>query len=119
MSQYKHLPIYKTTYELLQLVTMCTRDFPKDFRYSLGQKLKEECIELVLLIYRANSSRVRRAAIEAVSERLQVLELLLRLSKDMRLLSIKQFSSACELTDSLSRQAAGWLRSTPLAMAES
>lgn len=119
MAQYKHLPIYKTTYELLQLVTVATRDFSKDFRYSLGQKLREECVELVLLIYRANSNQARRTVITAVLERLQVLELLLRLCKDLRLLSIKQFSSACELTDSLGRQASGWLKSTPLAMAES
>lgn len=119
MAQYKHLPIYKTTYELLHLITQASTGFPKDFRYSLGQKLREECVELVLLIYRANSNRARRAAIEAVQERLQVLELLLRLSKDLRLLSIKQFSSACELADSLGRQASGWLKSTPLAMAES
>jgi hypothetical protein len=119
MAQYQHLPIYKTTYELLQLVTMLSRGFAKDFRYTLGARLRDECVELVLLIYRANSNRTRRAVIEAVLERIQVLELLLRLCKDMRLIGVKPFSSACELTDSLGRQASGWLKSTPPAMAES
>ena len=71
------------------------------------------------MIYRANSMKARRSTLESVIERIQVLELLLRLSKDLRLLSIKQFSSACEQTDSLGRQATGWLKATPPAMAES
>jgi len=47
MAQYKHLPIYKTTYELLEMVTLRTRNFPRDFKYSLGDKIRNECIELV------------------------------------------------------------------------
>ena len=90
MAQYKHLPIYKTTYELLNQIAMATRGFPKDFKYTLGSRLREECIELVLLIFRANSNISRRTVIMDALERVQVLELLLRLCKDMRLLSIKQ-----------------------------
>ena len=40
MAQYQHLPIYKTTYELLQLVTRATSAFPKAYKYSLGDKLR-------------------------------------------------------------------------------
>ena len=55
MAQYKHLPIYKTTYELLEAVTQKTRHFPKEFKYTLGDKIRTECIELVVFIYKANS----------------------------------------------------------------
>jgi hypothetical protein len=55
MAQYQHLPIYKVTYELLQLVTRKTKDFPRDFKYSLGDKIRNECIDLVVSIYKANS----------------------------------------------------------------
>jgi hypothetical protein len=60
MAQYKHLPIYKTTYELLTLVTRKTKDFPRDFKYSLGDKIRGECIDLVVLIYKANSFKHRK-----------------------------------------------------------
>jgi hypothetical protein len=36
MVQYKHLPIYKTTYNLLELIVKKTKEFLKDFKYSLG-----------------------------------------------------------------------------------
>jgi hypothetical protein len=60
MAQYKHLPIYKTTYELLEKVTRKTKDFPRDFKYSLGDKIRNECIELVVFIYKANTLRNQR-----------------------------------------------------------
>ena len=120
MAQYKHLPIYKITYDLLNEITKHTRHYPKDFKYSLGTKLRDEVVELVGLIYKANSSRSERADyVQSILARLQVIELLLRLSKDMRLLSVSAFSALVVLTDDLNRQASGWLRSTGSRQAES
>lgn len=63
MAQYKHLPIYKATYDLLAHVTQITKSFPKDFKHSLAARLREECVSLVVYIYKANAARqcLRRA----------------------------------------------------------
>ena len=120
MAQYKHLPIYKLTYDLLSEVTKQTRHYPKDFKYSLGAKIRDETVELVVFIYKANSSREQRSNfVQLILERLQIIELLLRLSKDMQLLSITEFSALIVLTDNINRQASGWLRSTGSRKAES
>lgn len=117
MSQYKHLPIYRDTYRLLEVVTRHTRGFPKDMKYSLGEKLRCEVIELVVGIFKANSTNGVARADHAgrILERLQVVELMLRLCKDMRMLTVKQFSEAVELTYSVGRQAQGWSKSALLA----
>ena len=47
MAQYQHLPIYKVTYDLLQQITKVTKDFPRDYKHSLGAKLREEVVDLV------------------------------------------------------------------------
>jgi hypothetical protein len=112
MAQYQHLPIYKVTYELLQLVTRRTKDFPRDFKYSLGDKIRNECIDLVVSIYKANSGVDKQHNIKNILERIQVIELMLRLSKDMNLLSVTAFSEIIELTDSIARQAQGWIKHT-------
>ena len=120
MAQYTHLPIYKLTYDLLSEVTKQTRHYPKDFKYSLGAKIRDETVELVVFIYKANSSREQRSSfVQLILERLQIIELLLRLSKDMQLLSIPEFSALIVLTDNINRQASGWLRSTGSRKAES
>jgi hypothetical protein len=110
MAEYKHLPIYKTTYDLLRLVTCKTKHFPKEFKYSLGDKLRNECIELVVFIYKANSIKQKRTEyLKQVLERVQIIELILRLSKDLHLLNVEGFSEIVFLTDSLARQSQGWI----------
>lgn len=108
MTQYKHLPIYKTTYTLLELIVKKTKEFPKDFKYSLGEKLFNECIDLVIYIYKANCAVSKQQHIQGILERVQVVDLLLRLSKDMHLINIDSFSEIVTLTDSIARQAQGW-----------
>ncbi len=115
MAQYKHLPIYKATYDLLTQVTQITRSYPKDFKHSLAARLRDESVSLVVFIYKANASKSkRREWIESILERIQVIELLLRLSKDMRFISVKQLSDTVVLTDSIGRQAQGWMKSQKL-----
>lgn len=73
MAQYQHLPIYKTTYELLGAVTRLTAGFPKAHKYSLGEKIRGEVVEMIVYIFKANSSRAERAEhAGVVLERVQV-----------------------------------------------
>ena len=113
MAQYQHLPIYKSTYELLNIVTRATANFPKAYKYSLGDKLRAEVVEMVVFIFKANSARMERVRHAAqFLERLQVVELLVRLCKDLRLLTVKQFSEIVGLSDGLGRQAQGWIKAS-------
>ncbi|GAB6906289.1 conserved hypothetical protein [Desulfosarcina cetonica] len=112
MAQYQHLPIYKLTYDLLIRVMQVTRNFPREYKYTLGQKLKDEIIELVVLIYKANSTKEKAPYIERALEHIQVVQLMIRLSHDMRILPRKHYVDLAEKTDSLARQAQGWLKNS-------
>jgi hypothetical protein len=111
MAKYKHLPIYASTYELLQMVSLKTKTFPKDFKYTLGEKIRAEVIDLVVFIYKANSSSDKQEHLSMILERIQVVELLIRLSHDLRILNVKGYSDIVEITDSIARQATGWSNS--------
>lgn len=101
------------------MVTRKTKDFPRDFKYSLGDKIRNECIELVVFIYKANTLRQQRKEhLQQILERVQVIELMLRLAKDLRLFNVTAFSEIVLLTDSLARQAQGWIAYTPDLRAE-
>jgi len=56
MALYYDLPVYKDTYHLVQLVFQITKDFPKEYKYSLGQDMKRDALQLVRSIYRANKA---------------------------------------------------------------
>lgn len=103
-----NLPIYKVTYDLLMKVAEFTRSMPRDFKRSIGERIREECVALVLLIYRANCATHKAPHLSELLERLQVAELLLRLSRDMHLISTKQYAQAVELSDRIGKQANGW-----------
>ena len=69
MAQYEHLPIYKQTYDILLRTMTATKDFPREYKYTLGQKIKDELIEMVVLIYRANSAKDKQEHIQQIMGR--------------------------------------------------
>lgn len=105
------LPIYKAAYSLFDLITNLAKNMPRDFKQSIGGKLRDEMVEIMVLIFRANTAREKAPHLEKLIERLQVAELLLRLSRDKRLISPEQYARTVEMTQSIGKQAGGWRRS--------
>jgi hypothetical protein len=108
MALHKHLPIYKLAYDLLDVALDLVRNLPRDVKHSLGDKLHRECIEMLVLVGRANAATDKVPFITELIERLEVAELMLRLSHDKRFISHKQYARAVELTGRLGQQAGGW-----------
>lgn len=57
MALHTQLPIYKVAYDLLDVVTDLVKNMPRDFKQSVGSKISQECVEIVVLIFRANCAR--------------------------------------------------------------
>lgn len=112
MAQYEHLPIYKQTYDILLRTMTATKDFPREYKYTLGQKIKDELIEMVVLIYRANSAKDKQEHIQQIMERVQAVQLLMRLSHDMKILPRRHYAALSQMTENLAKQAQGWLKSS-------
>ncbi|MDE3023630.1 MAG: four helix bundle protein [Pseudomonadota bacterium] len=110
MTLHTELPIYKVAYDLLDAITDLAKNMPRDFKISIGGKLRDECVEIVVLIFRANCAIEKTLHLESLIERLQVADLLLRLSRDKRLISTGQYAKAIELTNKVGKQAGGWRR---------
>lgn len=113
MALHNQLPIYKQGYDLLSLASDVQQNMPRAFKASLGSKIHNECVEILVLIGRANTARGtgRAPHIIALVERVEVVTLLLRLSHDKRFISHKVWAGAVQLTDSIGKQAGGWLKS--------
>lgn len=107
MARTKHLPIYKVGYDLLQMVTQLIKHFSRDYRPTLGNRLHAECVNLVVLVYRANAARDKAPHLDALLESLQVVEMLLQLASDLHLISRGQYARTMPLTDGIGKQAGG------------
>ena len=111
MAIHHQLPIYKEAYELLKLATTITKNMPKDFKASIGGEIRSLCVQSVLLIARANAAQEKASHLTKLLEQIHAVEILFRLSKDMRFISTGQFATAIQITDAIGKQANGWRKS--------
>lgn len=108
MALAKDLPIYKVAYDLLSLSTDVVQHMPRSVKVVLGGRLRDLCLDLVLLITRANRAKDKTPHLDTLLERLEETQILMRLCHDKRFLSRKKFADAAQLTANIGRQATGW-----------
>ncbi len=111
MALHTELPIYKVAYDLLSLATDLVQNMPRPIKAALGGRVSALCIELVLLIAKANSVKNKVPHLDTLLERLEETNLLFRLCQDKRFISKGQYAKAIGLTTSVGKQANGWRKS--------
>ena len=111
MLQYNELPVYKASYDLLLEIFRFTKDFTKEYKYTLGESLKKETLELITLIYRANSKTDKRETLQSEREKIEVIRLFIRLMKDLKQISLKRFVQINKQVENVSKQLTGWQKS--------
>ena len=110
MAIHTALPIYKTAYSLLDVVMDLVKNMPRDFKRLVGEEIAKESRAIMILVFRANIAQEKEPYLLKLIERLQVIELMLRLSMDKRLISRPGYAKAIELSTSIGKQANGWRR---------
>lgn len=110
---YSQLPIYRDSYMLLTEVYQATNKFPRDFKYTLGQDMKRDCLNLFRHLYGANVSvEDRQRHLGEFLTSFELLKIELRLCVDMNVLSINKLAHLSLIMDSISKQATTWRKKT-------
>jgi len=65
-------------------------------------------IELISYIFKANCSKEKSIHIQKARECIEVVRLLFRLSKDLKLIDLKKFVDVNILVESISKQLTAW-----------
>ena len=86
-------------------------EFKKEFKYTVGESLKKETLELLTLIYRANSRYDKNDVLQSAREQIEVIRLLIRLMKDMQQISLEKFVKVNQNVENVSKQLTGWQKS--------
>lgn len=108
MALTEQLPVYRDVYKLIQMVFAFTKDFPREYKYSLGQDMKHDALRLVRSIYRANRSESKREWLEDFLDDFEILKLEIRLCVDLHLLTLRRQSEAAPLLESIGKQVTAW-----------
>lgn len=112
MALYTELPVYRDTYQLILKVFEYTKDFPKEYKYTLGQDMKRDALHLLRSIYRANKHKNRVEHLDVFLDEFELLTLEIRLCTDMKLLSIKKQAVLSGLATCIGKQVTGWRNSS-------
>ena len=108
MALYTVLPVYRDTYQLILKVFEYTKEFAKEYKYTLGQDMKRDALHLMRSIYRANKMTNRKEHLEVFLDEFELLKLEIRLCADMKLLSIKKQAALSSLMERIGKQVTGW-----------
>ena len=112
MSTYNHLPVYKASYDLLVDLFRSVKDFTREYKFTIGESIKSEAVQMIKNIYRANSSYKKKELLQAARENAETIRLYLRLIKDLQQISLAKFVRLNEKIESVSRQLTAWQRSS-------
>lgn len=108
MSTYYNLPVYKQSYDLLLEVFKLTKEFDREYKYTIGEELKKEMIAMIINIYRANSNKYRLKYIVSARENIEVIRLLIRLLKDLKQIPVASIARINLAIEELSKQLTSW-----------
>ena len=96
MARYEHLPIYKKAMDLAVHMEQIVRNFSRYHKYTLGSELREKSREVVEAIIRANSRLEKLPHLVELREKLEGLQVLLRIAKEVRAFaSFNSYAYAC------------------------
>ena len=110
MALTEELPIYKATYDLVLIIFRFTKNFNREYKYTIGESIKKETIEAITNIYRANSKRDKRENLEKARGNIEVIRLYVRLLKDLHQISTKQLVYVNSYIENISKQLNGWYK---------
>lgn len=114
MALFSELPVYKLSYDLLISIYERSKVFTREYKYTLGERLKNETLDLLINIYKANKSKkeTRLQYIDAARQNVEVVRLLLRVIKDLKIIGLKGFTALNVQVEELSKQLASWNKYT-------
>ena len=111
MAIYLHLPVYKASYDLLIEMFKIIKEFNREYKYTLGESVKKQAIEMIISIYRANVSYSKKEHIQKAREDIEIIRIFFRLAKDLRQVGLKRFVDINEKIENVSKQLTAWERS--------
>jgi four helix bundle protein len=104
------LIIFQKTYDLILWIFPMINRFPKKQRFVLGQQIENELLEIIKDIILANNERNKTEILKRISVRLDTLRILIRLAKDLKFLSIKQYGNAAVKMNEIGKLLSGWMK---------
>lgn len=110
MARYDHIPLFKSAYNLCLEAYKITKNFSREYKYTLGEKIKETAHEMLDLVIETNSleDKDKGKNLAILLLKTEKLRMHLRISCDLKIFPAKYLGETAEQLEEISKQAGGW-----------
>lgn len=112
MALHTELPVYATARDLSKLVSQVVGNMQRDYKFTLGKRMDEQCFQLLMDIFEANTAANKVPIIKRMRASVVAIELSMRLAVDLSRMPRKHYARAIQMTGSIGKQLTGWLKNS-------
>lgn len=110
------IPVFQKTYDLYKSFYSLILDFPKKDRYTIGQRVENTILDILEKIIAASqlSKSEKVPALQEASIKLDILKVLIRCCKDLKILDNKKYLIFESQVIEIGRMLGGWIKASNL-----
>jgi hypothetical protein len=101
-------PIFTKTYDLLLWLIPATQKFPKDQRFVLAKRIQDKAFEFQEEIIAAGMNVEKARHLQEADIRLRQLQVYIRMSVDMKFITLSQYEHVSRMTVEIGKILGGW-----------
>jgi hypothetical protein len=112
MKTNNNLPIYLAMYKLQKYLYIIVKQYPKEYKYTLGNSILEKGQEILDYIIQANilTNKEKASIISSTSVVFDQLKIRLRMSYDLHLISHSRYAFIITQNKEIGNMLNGWLK---------
>ena len=99
------------TYDFVLWLLPKVESFPRTYRFTIGERLTAHGLDLLSMLVEAAYARQKVDLLELANRKVNSTRYLLRMAKDMKLMSIDSYGYSTEKLDEIGRMVGGWSKS--------
>jgi len=107
----QELIIFKKSYDFSKWLFNHTNKFPKSHRFSVAVRMENGILEFIRQISIANHRQKKLPLLTKADEELIILRIYLRLSHDLKFISISSYEYAIKQLEEIGKMLGGWIKS--------
>ena len=105
-------PLVHKVFEFYKLFHECLKLFPKQEKYTLGQKIENTILNVLELILSASFTNIyKKEILRKANAKTDLLKYLIRLAQETESVKMKNYLLLEEMIMNIGRMIGGWLRS--------
>ena len=103
--------VVEKTYDFLLWLLPKVEKFQRSFRFTVGDRMVAVGLDLLLALVEASFTVEKSALLDTANRKANGLRYLLRLSKDLKLLTLDSYGFAAQRLEEIGRMIGGWQKS--------